>query len=237
MCKSSLFGFLLSLRFIPQIYTALGLLWTVISGSMIALGDNSCHGNSVLVIGQTCTKACTGWLTRQHFALRLNTWEICLLLIVVNSFPLPLTIRMVCYLFMITFSYFNTVCTVTFLFYKFQTKLKMPRSSLLWVGMHIFQFFALILSQSLTYSHKWFFPLYFRWAWFWKGHSVWENSCKIRLHPSVIRRSAPCWSGLWLWEGQAAPGHHAEGRACPPGKTLWTEKHFRWTPPIHRQHV
>lgn len=145
------------------------------------------------------------------------------------------------------FCNFITVHTVTFLFCKFQTKLKMPRSSLSWVSMHfpdlllffcsLLKYWPLTLSHPLTcsfaYLLKWFFQLCFRWAWFWKGHSVWENSCKVWLHPSVIRGSAPCWSGLWLREGQAAPGHHAEGRACSPGTTLWTEKIFTISLTIH----
>lgn len=65
-----------------------------------------------------------------------------------------------------------------------------------------------------------------RWTRLWKGHTVWEDSGKVWLHSSLIWRSAPRGGGLRLWQGQTAPGHHAEGRTGAPGKT---ENHSGFT--------
>lgn len=110
-------------------------------------------------------------------------------------------------------------------FCSFQIKLRMQRSSLLWVSVFIC---FICFNTVWTFSHfasmncANFVPeclyLCFRRARLWEGHPVWADSGQIRLHPPVVRRPAPRWGGLRLREGQAAPGHHAEGRARPPGE-------------------
>lgn len=111
-------------------------------------------------------------------------------------------------------------CKPLFFLFSFQTKSRMLRSSLLWVSMHWFCTFAGPNVWKTLFTN--IRSLYFRWARLWKGHPVWEDGSKVWLHPLVIWGSAPRWGGFWLREGQAAPGHHAEGRARTPGRRAGT---------------
>lgn len=74
-------------------------LWPAKPDYMTTLGDNSCHGNTVWVIAQTSTKACThtNLVDQATLCPAAERWEIRVLLISLRAIPLRLTVEMVCY--------------------------------------------------------------------------------------------------------------------------------------------